>query len=260
MTARSSTLATRKLRRPCAIQRRNSLVQLHHELVKPIALHYSRCSREGLDDLVQVGLLGLIRAAELYQVRQGTPFPAFARPHIRGAILHHLRDLAPTVRLPRRQAELQEKLVRLERQCQGEGRRINPEDLQRQLGIDPCQWSLLLRQRQLNRPASLAELPLEVLESAVAQEKPDAEAGQENGEADVQSLLARLECRQQEVVRQVVLGGVSYRQLARTLAVSPMTVQRLLHRGLEQLRQGLEEGGPTGRPMAGPFRSAAPGC
>lgn len=115
------TPAGRRLRRRTRLERRNRLVEAHRDLVGPLARHYTSCTAEPLDDLLQVGLLGLIRAAELFQPSQGTPFGAFARPHIRGAILHHLRDCAPAVRLPRRQAELQEKLLRLQREHQRQG-------------------------------------------------------------------------------------------------------------------------------------------
>ena len=270
MSSRSTSFAGRTLRRPCAIERRNTLVTHHHELVRPIALHYGRCSREASDDLIQVGMLGLIRAAELFDHRQGTPFPVFARPHIRGAILHHLRDVAPAVRLPRRQAELQEQLKKVERLGQQQGRPSHPEALQKSVGIDAGQWSLLIRHRQLERPCSLSDLPTEVLESAelgtVQFDEPRGPEGIEPGDTsdesggDLLRLLERLESRQRKVVQQVVLGGVSYRALARSMQISPMTVQRLLHRGLEQLRQIVEGEGLSSRLQADRVPSASPGC
>ena len=96
-----------------ALQQRNQRVSQYCTLVNPIAVHYCRRCPEPLDDLVQVGLMGLLRAAELYRPQTTTPFDAFARPHIRGAILHYLRDSALAVRLPRRQMELHDKLRKL---------------------------------------------------------------------------------------------------------------------------------------------------
>ena len=90
---------------------RNRRVEAHRDLVRPLAIHYARRCGESWEDLLQVGLLGLIRASELYRPESGTPFDAFARPHVRGAILHYLRDLSPVVRLPRRAAELQQRLL-----------------------------------------------------------------------------------------------------------------------------------------------------
>ena len=247
----------RRLRRRLALEQRNRLVVAHRDLVRPIAIHYGRCCRESVEDLLQVGMIGLIRAAERFDAQQGTPFGAFARPHIRGAILHHLRDVAPSVRLPRRQAELQERMVRLERHLLQQGRVATPADLQRLLGIDAEQWNLLMRQRLLNRAEALTEITEAELNEV------DSEAGSELNEGEgvsVQALLENLDPRQREVVRQVVLSGLSYRQMARRMHVSPMTVQRLLHRGLEQLRGHLEVADFRNPGRVGPGRSAVRVC
>lgn len=237
-----------------ALRRRNRRVESHRHLVRPLALHYARRCQESWEDLLQVGLLGLIRAAELYRPEQGTPFHAFARPHIRGAILHYLRDEAPSVRLPRRQAELQERLQRLE-QAQ-EWQQSGPDGVTRlreRLGVDEEHWRLLIRHRQLCRPMPLEEAHLEELaapENAPSEERLVA----------LRDLVEQLDPRQRQVVRQVVLGGWSYRRLAAQMQVSPMTVQRLLHRGLTRLREQLEQ--PeirTDRPGC-PSGSAFRGC
>jgi RNA polymerase sigma-B factor len=251
----------RRLQRRLALEQRNRVVEAHRHLVRPIAIHYGRCCRENVEDLLQVGLIGLIKAAERFDAQQGTPFEAFARPHIRGAILHHLRDVAPIVRLPRRQAELQEKLMRLERHLLQRGCRAKPETLQRLLGIDANQWTLLMRQRRLNRAEALSEIAEEELDQELTSEgTPSNEAGVEAGVETVHALLEKLDPRQREVIRQVVLKGLSYRQMARRLQVSPMTVQRLLHRGLEQLKGDLQAEGLRTSARPGRGRSAAPAC
>lgn len=229
--------AGRLRRRPNAraLQRRNRRVEAYRDLVRPLALHYARCSSECAEDLIQVGLLGLIRAAELYQPATSTPFDAFARPHIRGAILHYLRDLAPRVRLPRRQAERLEQLQRLERSTAGEPARLARE-LER-VGLDAEQCRLLARHRQLCRaiplsPERLAEIP------APAGGDPDPEGARPRAEAMLAALPAELAL----VVRRIVLEGLSYRRLATELRVSPMTVQRRLQKGLEALRRAIDSG------------------
>ena len=76
----------------------------------------------------------------------------------------------------------------------------------------------------------------------------------------VEPLLAQLEPRQRLVVRQVVLAGWSYRRLAQQMQVSPMTIQRLLRRGLAQLRHDLDQGALRPATLVGSVGSAAPGC
>jgi RNA polymerase sigma-B factor len=240
------------------IATRNRRVEQYRSVVHPVALHYARCCRESLEDLLQVGLLGLIRAAELYSEERRTPFEAFARPHIRGAILHYLRDVAPVVRLPRRQAELQERFNRLRQHpalLNGPEQAIGA--LCRQLGITPAEWRRLEVQRLLARPANLDD-PL-LIESVAA--APDEDPwGAEQGSLPVTAMLALLDPREQLVVRQVVLAGWSYRRLGRQMEVSPMTVKRLLHRGLAQLRRQLDRADLSPGAPADPAASAVPGC
>lgn len=217
---------------------RNALVEAHRHLVPPVALHYWRRCREPREDLIQVGLLGLIRAAELFCSSQQTPFSAFARPHIRGAILHYLRDDASAVRLPRRQAELQTKVQRLEEALAGcclSASQLQAEICQR-LDLTQEQWCLLKRHHQLCRPAPLEPELVEQLPSPTEdgiREAPDRLA-------QAEALLKRLDHRTEQVVRLVVLQGWSYRRTALSLEVSAMTVQRRLQRGLSALREQLQ--------------------
>ncbi|MDM7936034.1 MAG: sigma-70 family RNA polymerase sigma factor [Cyanobium sp. CZS 48M] len=259
----SASLLQPRSSRPSLSRRqrqRNDRVARHLELVRPIAHHYSLLCREGRDDLTQVGLLGLLRAAELFQRDQGTPFEAFARHHIRGAILHYLRDQAPVIRLPRRQRELEDRLRRLQQSQVAEAaagsRSMEPmgvSSLRRSLGLSEAQWQRFEQLRQLGRLVSL-----DGEEERLAAVEPEAEVGPEGGEAGVRimALLAQLEQRQRTAVQEVVLSGQSLRGTARKMAVSPMTVHRLLARALDSLKQRLEGEGLGLSP--GPGRRRGP--
>ena len=222
-----------------ALRRRNALVEAHRHLVPPLAHHYWRRCPAPQDDLIQVGWLGLLRAAELVRPAERTPFAAFARPHIRGAILHYLRDDALPVRLPRRQAEMRIRLRRLEEELARQPGAPSSGDRERlrDLGVTEEQWRLLRRHELLCRPAPLEPDLVEGL-------APPAEEGVEEGlesEARVEALLAGLDPRTQRVVRWVVLRGWSYRRVGSALEVSAMTVQRCLRQGLATLRHQLAE-------------------
>jgi len=247
---------------PSSAARRNRRVEQYQAVVRPLALHYSRCSPEAFDDLLQVGMLGLIRAAELYSEDRRTPFEAFARPHIRGAILHYLRDAAPVVRLPRRQAELQERFNRLRHHpalLTDPGRAVT--HLSGTLGITTAEWRRLELQRLLARPANLDDPCLsEAVAAGTADGAADDLCRLEEPGPSAATMLAMLEPRTRLVVRQVVLAGWSYRRIGRQMEVSPMTVKRLLHKGLEQLRRELDAGGLSPADRAGRGASAAPGC
>jgi RNA polymerase sigma-B factor len=83
---------------------RRELIERHLPLVRAVARRFA--GRDELDDLVQVGAIGLIKAVDRYDAAYGVSFAAFATPAIAGEIRHHLRDRSAPVRVPRRlQAE-----------------------------------------------------------------------------------------------------------------------------------------------------------
>ncbi len=231
-------------------KRRNQRVSRYQQLVRPLACHYARCCREPLEDLIQVGLLGLLRAAELYSSNSGTPFEAFARPHVRGAILHYLRDLAPMLRLPRRMGERRQQ-VRSSRQqwVLLHGREPKPSEICEQLGFSPDQW---MQMQEASRITRVLPLDPELLE----QDGSGSGDGFEPVDTSAIEALNRLHPAIRDVVRQVVLEGHSYRRVGARLKVSPMTVQRRLHRGLQELRTILSPGAALHHPAA----SGAAGC
>ena len=70
-----------------------------------------------------MGCLGLIKAYNRYDAQRGAPFPSFAKPHIRGAILHFLRDRVGLIRLPRAVEERAMQMIR-----SSEGSALSPAD------------------------------------------------------------------------------------------------------------------------------------
>ena len=105
------------------LKRRNRLIQDNLHLVQPIARHYAQKTGLESDDLLQVGCLGLIKAYNRYDAQRGTPFPSFAKPHIRGAIVHFLRDRVGLIRLPRAVEERAMQMMR-----SSEGSALSPAD------------------------------------------------------------------------------------------------------------------------------------
>ena len=94
------------------LKNRNRQIQDNLHLVRPIARHYDQQTGLESDDHLQVGCLGLIKAYNRYEAQRRAPFPSFAKPHIRGAILHFLRDRVGLVLLPRAVEERAMKMVR----------------------------------------------------------------------------------------------------------------------------------------------------
>jgi RNA polymerase sigma factor (sigma-70 family) len=75
---------------------RDRLFEEHLGLVRAIARRYARPGGEPLEDLVQVGAIGLLKAIDRFDRRRGRDLRAFAAPTIEGEIRHHLRDRGRT--------------------------------------------------------------------------------------------------------------------------------------------------------------------
>ncbi len=77
-----------------SIARRNELATLHHDLVAKVARRLLRKlpAHVELDDLVAMGMLGLLEAADRFDPGRGEKFDAFAEFRIRGAMLDGLRS------------------------------------------------------------------------------------------------------------------------------------------------------------------------
>jgi RNA polymerase sigma-B factor len=84
---------------------RQRLIQQYLPLVRRLARRYVGHG-EQLEDLVQVGAIGLIKAIDRFQLERDVDLASYAIPTIDGEIKRHLRDRAWPVRIPRRLHEL----------------------------------------------------------------------------------------------------------------------------------------------------------
>ena len=219
------------------IRNRNRQVQNHLPLVNSVAGHYAARTAELRDDLQQVAAIGLIRAAERYDSSSNVPFAAFARPHIRGAVLHYLRDVAPMVRVSRRMQERSRAL----RQCRQDlatatGSEPTAAELCRHLELSDRQWEQL---ELTGLSGDLAHLSIrqlrEVDEDLLA---ASSESGQREEESTAAlQALQHLSDRQRQVVEAVVFQGLSLRAVAAREGSSAATMHRLLHQALAELRR-----------------------
>ncbi|MCP9774546.1 sigma-70 family RNA polymerase sigma factor [Cyanobium sp. WAJ14-Wanaka] len=218
-----------------ATRARNKRICRYIALVEPIARFYASNSPEPIDDLRQVGLMGLLRASELYEPKRKIAFEAFAKPHIRGAMLHYLRDGAPAIRLPRTIVELRQR----------DPSRLTAKEQQRLDEVAGMRKTISLD--------SHPGINLEALGS-------DEDGPLREGEIDTLGLLSQLEPKLASVVSQVVLAGWSYRRTAEKLGISPMTVQRRLKCGLALLKKGLTTGSLKTGSNWSPAPFAVSGC
>ena len=198
---------------------RNKRIEHHLKLVDPIAGHYAKRSGLDRDDLKQVGRLGLLRAAERYVQREGQPFEVYARPHIRGAILHYLRDSVGLIRLPRRLQEQAQTSIK-----NGSADAHSEQAITAEMALKIHAY----RRRQTWEPLD---------ESRVAADQPGWQPllNKERSRT-IWKAIEGLGPLERRALIEVVLEGASLRLAGKKHGVSAMTMQRRLKRALAQLR------------------------
>jgi RNA polymerase sigma-B factor len=87
-------------------QLKNLIVHVHISLVKKIAQGLARRQTDPIEDIIQVGCMGLIKAIDQYDVSFGASFKTYATYRITGEIRHYLRDKSSMIRAPRELIEL----------------------------------------------------------------------------------------------------------------------------------------------------------
>ncbi|MGB3616111.1 MAG: RNA polymerase sigma factor SigF [Elainellaceae cyanobacterium] len=221
---------------------RNQLVRLNVGLVRKIAHRISHQCAEPYEDLEQIGHIGLIRAIERFDPTQGCAFSSFAVPYIRGEMLHFLRDRGSSVRVPRRWQDLQKEGQREQaRLARLLGRQPMEHEVVQALGVSVGEWRearLAIKNRSpLSLDATLSHQTDSTITLGDTLPDLDYQALQRR-EEDRQILhraLGKLEDRTRKIIEAVFLKGMSRKDVAATLGVSPMTVTRRIQKGLDEM-------------------------
>lgn len=212
-------------------------------LVRAVARRYARRG-EPLDDLVQVGVVGLLKALDRFDPGRGVPFRGFAVPTISGEIRRHFRDAGWMVRPPR---DLQELVLAVsaasERLAARHGRDPTVGELADETGTGVDDIAEALRAGAGYRAASL-EAPASADGLAIGDGIGQVDDGFELTDArfDVHRGLAALRPRERRIIALRFWAGLSQREIAEEVGISQMHVSRLLRGALQQMRGAIGEG------------------
>ncbi len=225
---------------PARPKLRDRLVEMHLPLVEYLARRFAGRG-EPLDDLIQVGTIGLIKAVDRFDTERGVEFSTYATPTVVGEIKRHFRDKGWTVRVPRRLQELRASLSSATAQLtQDLGRSPTVHELASHLGVS--EEDVL---EGLESANAYAAVSLEATDDTDGQsvldtlgETDDALEGVEYRES-LKPLLDSLPERERRILVLRFFGNMTQSQIAAELGISQMHVSRLLARTLSQLRERL---------------------
>nr|WP_082598715.1 MULTISPECIES: SigB/SigF/SigG family RNA polymerase sigma factor [unclassified Kitasatospora] len=225
---------------------RGTLVELNLSLVRYAAGRF-RSGQEPMDDIVQVGTVGLIKAIDRFEPERGLEFSTFALPTIIGEIKRHFRDATWAVHVPRRMQELRLTLVKAE------------EDLEQRLDRSPSVAELAERmevseEEVVESMTATNARTAGSLEMRLADDSPNSTLAMRLGYDDtrisrvedlesLRPLIAALPERDRVVLSLRFVGELTQAQIGERLGVSQMQVSRLLTRTLTRLRAELTQDG-----------------
>jgi RNA polymerase sigma-B factor len=219
---------------------REELIRRLMPLARRMARRYRRAG-EPLDDLVQVAVLGLVKAIERFDADRGTAFSSYAVPTMLGELKRHFRDNGWAVHVPR---GVQERVLAVEgalaELARENGRTVTIAEVAAMLEIAP-------------------EEVLEALEAATAHDAVSLDAHRFGDEADgsayadvvgevderfelveygvtIGPALRALAPRDRMVLHLRFVEDLTQAEIADRVGISQMHVSRLLRRSLERLR------------------------
>ena len=228
---------------PCSHDLINGLIETNARLARSIAARYRNRGID-LDDLEQVALLGLTKAARRFDPDAGHDFLSYAVPTIRGEIRRHFRDAGWTVRPPRRVQELQARIARAQEELERQlCRSPRPSELAAHLDEDIDSIVEALTADGCFTPTSL-DGPLEegsafTLGDMLAADDRATESAE--ARAVLAPLVGRLCERDQRILQMRFVEDRTQREIGEVLGLTQAQISRILTGIVDTLRAELSE-------------------
>lgn len=224
---------------------RNTLIEMNMSLVRFAAGRF-RNRGDDMEDIVQTGMIGLIKAIDRFELAREVEFTSFALPYIVGEIKRFFRDTTWAVHVPRRLQELRVELAKAR------------EELSSRLDRDPTVGELATLMNITTDQVVEAQLAANGYNSASLDAALTGD-GPEDGESvladfigveeeglrlveDFQSLaplMAELSERDRQIIHMRFVEEATQAEIGEHLGCSQMHVSRLIKRIITRLRQGM---------------------
>lgn len=220
---------------------REALVTRFTPLARGLARRYDRSS-EPFDDLLQVAMLGLLKAIDRFDPARGNAFASFAVPTILGEMRRYFRDSGWGVHVPR---SLQERTLKV-----AEAQELLTREHGRAPTVSDLATYLELSIEDVNEALQTARV-YEVMSLDAPRSSEDGESqsyGETVGQLDgryelieldvtISSALGEIPGRERAILHMRFVEELTQTQIAERIGISQMQVSRLLRRSLDRLRE-----------------------
>ncbi|MFF4804651.1 RNA polymerase sigma factor SigF [Streptomyces sp. NPDC001351] len=223
---------------------RNTLIEMNMSLVRYAAGRFRSRGPEEMEDIVQVGMIGLIKAIDRFELSREVEFTSFAIPYIVGEIKRFFRDTSWAVHVPRRLQEARVQLARAnEELCTRLGRTPTVRELSELMSLpeDEVVEAQLASNGYKSASLDAAINASEDGEAVLA----DFIGGEDEAMARVEDfhalapMIAELDERDRKIIHWRFVEELTQAQIGERLNVSQMHISRLITRLLAHLREGM---------------------
>ena len=219
---------------------RNDLVNGNLKLVLSI-LRKVNTRNENLDDLFQVGCIGLVKAIDNFDLSHEVKFSTYAVPMILGEIKRYLRD-NNTIRVSRSTRDLAYKALKLkEEYFMEKGEEISMEDLASSLGVTT--YDVVFALESLKDPVSMFEPiyndggdTIYVYDQIEDKRRTGSVVEEKLATSDA---ITYLSDREQLILNERYIIGKTQMEIAEDMNISQAQVSRLEKNAIKQLKKTL---------------------
>ncbi|MGB9587191.1 MAG: RNA polymerase sigma factor SigF [Armatimonadota bacterium] len=225
---------------------RERLVEMHQNLVRFLAGKFVNRG-EPLEDLVQVGTIGLINAIDRFDPKRGTKFSTYATPTIVGEIRRYFRDKAWSLKVPRRLQELNLAANKAADNLSAKlGRTPTIQEISQAVGASEEET---LEAMELGNAYETVSLDTKLVNEGDSSPLSLAEfVGDTDGSlnsldkfGDLSQAIECLDPREKAIIYLRFFKDMSQTEVAKRLNISQMHVSRLQQKALKRLRELLAD-------------------
>jgi RNA polymerase sigma-B factor len=223
---------------------RNTLIEMNISLVRFAASRFRSRDAEEMEDIVQVGVIGLIKAIDRFEISREVEFTSFSIPYIVGEIKRFFRDTTWAVHVPRRLQEARVQLARATEELSSRlGRTPTVAELAQLMNLDEEE---VIEARLASNGYRSSSLDAAINNSEDGETALADFIGNEDGALELVEdfhalapMIAALDERSRKILHWRFVDELTQAQIGERLGVSQMHVSRLLSRTLAQLREGM---------------------
>jgi RNA polymerase sigma-B factor len=237
----------RRIHREGDSQAREELITRYLPLVRSLARRFASRGQP-VEDLIQVGSIGLIKAIDRFDIDRGVELSTYATPTILGEIKRYFRDKGWAVKVPRALQDLNIRLNKVIEQLTVEMNRsptiaelaeacsVTEEEVLEALESGRAYNSLSL----FSSGTSDDEDSLELLDY-LGREEPEYELVEQR--RFLAPVMNQLDERERLILHLRFFEGMTQTQIAARVGISQMHVSRLIRKSIDMLRQSMREQG-----------------